>query len=120
MAARVIRRAPSGTLSRLSAQAAHPERFFSTGNVRFSPPNHTSPTSDRETHFGYKTVTEREKQERVAGVFSSVADSYDKMNDLMSLGVHRLWKSVPVALSLSSLCSDASVLSFPETISSLP
>ncbi|KOS23130.1 2-methoxy-6-polyprenyl-1 [Escovopsis weberi] len=49
-------------------------------------------TSDRLTHFGYATVTESEKQERVAGVFTSVAESYDKMNDLMSLGIHRLWK----------------------------
>ncbi|KAJ4175518.1 2-hexaprenyl-6-methoxy-1,4-benzoquinone methyltransferase, partial [Fusarium falciforme] len=46
----------------------------------------------RPTHFGYETVTEGEKQLRVAGVFSSIAESYDKMNDLMSLGIHRLWK----------------------------
>ncbi|KHN99021.1 ubiquinone biosynthesis methyltransferase coq5 [Metarhizium album ARSEF 1941] len=51
-----------------------------------------TPTADRPTHFGYETVTESEKQDRVAGVFSSVAESYDKMNDFMSLGVHRLWK----------------------------
>ncbi|KAG5927825.1 hypothetical protein E4U42_001710 [Claviceps africana] len=51
-----------------------------------------TPTADRETHFGYETVTESEKQQRVAGVFSSVAESYDKMNDFMSLGIHRLWK----------------------------
>lgn len=51
-----------------------------------------TPTADRETHFGYETVTESEKQNRVAGVFSSVAESYDKMNDFMSLGIHRLWK----------------------------
>ncbi|KAM4063158.1 ubiE/COQ5 methyltransferase family protein [Hirsutella rhossiliensis] len=92
MVARGALRSCSNTLSRLSAQAASASRSFSAGHVRFSPPNHTSPTSDRETHFGYRTVTEGEKQERVAGVFHSVADSYDKMNDLMSLGVHRLWK----------------------------
>ncbi|PFH62020.1 hypothetical protein XA68_15456 [Ophiocordyceps unilateralis] len=66
-------------------------RTFSIGAVRLAP-SHPTPTADRETHFGYETVTEGEKQERVAGVFTSVADSYDKMNDLMSLGVHRLWK----------------------------
>jgi 2-methoxy-6-polyprenyl-1,4-benzoquinol methylase len=49
-------------------------------------------TSGRKTHFGFETVDEAEKQGRVAGVFTSVADSYDKMNDFMSLGIHRLWK----------------------------
>jgi demethylmenaquinone methyltransferase / 2-methoxy-6-polyprenyl-1,4-benzoquinol methylase len=44
------------------------------------------------THFGYKEVPTSEKEGLVAGVFSSVAASYDVMNDLMSLGVHRLWK----------------------------
>lgn len=53
-----------------------------------------TPTGNRETHFGYETVTESEKQDRVAGVFTSVAESYDKMNDFMSFGVHRLWKYV--------------------------
>lgn len=52
----------------------------------------SSDTSKRQTHFGYETVTEAEKQEKVAGVFTNVAESYDKMNDLMSMGVHRLWK----------------------------
>lgn len=51
-----------------------------------------TPTGGRETHFGYETVTESEKQDRVAGVFTNVAESYDKMNDFMSFGVHRLWK----------------------------
>ena len=44
------------------------------------------------THFGYQDVPYEEKQERVKGVFDSVAKNYDIMNDLMSLGVHRLWK----------------------------
>ncbi|PHH82528.1 hypothetical protein CDD82_5709 [Ophiocordyceps australis] len=57
----------------------------------------SSSASDRETHFGYQTVSESEKQQRVAGVFSSVAESYDKMNDLMSLGIHRLWKDYLVS-----------------------
>jgi len=44
------------------------------------------------THFGYQEVPITEKARRVAGVFSSVADNYDLMNDLMSFGIHRLWK----------------------------
>ena len=44
------------------------------------------------THFGYETVPEREKAKRVGEVFHSVAQRYDLMNDLMSLGIHRLWK----------------------------
>lgn len=44
------------------------------------------------THFGFETVPEAEKAERVHGVFSSVAARYDLMNDAMSLGIHRLWK----------------------------
>ena len=46
-----------------------------------------------ETHFGFETVPEHEKAKRVRGVFSSVADKYDLMNDLMSAGLHRLWKA---------------------------
>ena len=48
--------------------------------------------SDVTTHFGYKTVAAHEKEELVAGVFHSVAAKYDLMNDLMSFGIHRLWK----------------------------
>ncbi len=44
------------------------------------------------THFGFKTVDEREKAQRVRGVFDAVAPRYDLMNDLMSAGLHRLWK----------------------------
>jgi demethylmenaquinone methyltransferase/2-methoxy-6-polyprenyl-1,4-benzoquinol methylase len=45
------------------------------------------------THFGFETVDEREKARRVRGVFDSVAPKYDLMNDLMSLGLHRIWKA---------------------------
>lgn len=48
--------------------------------------------SDKTTHFGFRTVDEGEKAGLVHGVFSSVASRYDIMNDLMSGGVHRLWK----------------------------
>jgi len=44
------------------------------------------------THFGFKTVPESEKAGRVQGVFTSVASRYDIMNDVMSAGIHRLWK----------------------------
>ena len=46
-----------------------------------------------DTHFGFETVPESEKAQRVKGVFSSVANKYDLMNDLMSGGLHRLWKA---------------------------
>jgi demethylmenaquinone methyltransferase/2-methoxy-6-polyprenyl-1,4-benzoquinol methylase len=47
---------------------------------------------ERTTHFGFREVPESAKDDLVAGVFHSVANKYDLMNDLMSLGVHRLWK----------------------------
>jgi len=49
-------------------------------------------TDDKTTHFGYQEVPVGEKQQRVRAVFDSVATRYDLMNDLMSLGIHRLWK----------------------------
>ncbi len=51
------------------------------------------------THFGYRDVPRGEKESLVAGVFHSVASSYDIMNDLMSMGVHRLWKRFTIELS---------------------
>ncbi|WP_248884720.1 bifunctional demethylmenaquinone methyltransferase/2-methoxy-6-polyprenyl-1,4-benzoquinol methylase UbiE [Acidithiobacillus acidisediminis] len=51
------------------------------------------------THFGYQEVPETEKEGMVRGVFSSVAGRYDLMNDLMSLGVHRLWKRYAIDLA---------------------
>jgi demethylmenaquinone methyltransferase / 2-methoxy-6-polyprenyl-1,4-benzoquinol methylase len=51
------------------------------------------------THFGYETVDESQKASRVRGVFDSVAGKYDIMNDLMSMGLHRLWKAYTVAAS---------------------
>lgn len=51
------------------------------------------------THFGYQQVPPEEKARRVRGVFDSVATRYDLMNDLMSLGIHRLWKRQTLALS---------------------
>jgi len=51
---------------------------------------------DKTTHFGYKQVAESEKAAKVAEVFHSVAAQYDIMNDLMSAGLHRLWKAFTV------------------------
>lgn len=50
--------------------------------------------NDKTTHFGFETVREDEKAGRVQGVFSSVASKYDIMNDVMSVGIHRIWKDM--------------------------
>ncbi|HPE58873.1 MAG TPA: bifunctional demethylmenaquinone methyltransferase/2-methoxy-6-polyprenyl-1,4-benzoquinol methylase UbiE [Thiolinea sp.] len=47
---------------------------------------------EQTTHFGYQEIPVSEKASRVAAVFHSVADKYDVMNDIMSFGIHRLWK----------------------------
>jgi demethylmenaquinone methyltransferase / 2-methoxy-6-polyprenyl-1,4-benzoquinol methylase len=52
--------------------------------------------SDQTTHFGYQEVPESEKARKVEGVFTSVAERYDVMNDLMSGGLHRLWKQFTI------------------------
>jgi len=53
----------------------------------------------KTTHFGFETVDESEKAKKVAGVFTSVASKYDVMNDLMSAGLHRLWKRYAISVS---------------------
>ncbi len=53
----------------------------------------------KQTHFGYRDVDEHEKADLVSDVFNSVASKYDIMNDLMSLGSHRLWKALTVRQS---------------------
>ena len=55
--------------------------------------------SDETTHFGYETVKTGDKVEKVAEVFHSVASKYDMMNDVMSMGVHRLWKRLTIEKS---------------------
>jgi len=64
--------------------------------------------TDNTTHFGYETVDTAEKQGRVREVFDSVASQYDIMNDLMSMGTHRLWKRF--ALSKTGLRPGQSAL----------
>ncbi len=51
------------------------------------------------TDFGFKTVSKNEKADLVADIFNSVADRYDLMNDLMSAGIHRIWKRFTIELS---------------------
>lgn len=55
--------------------------------------------SNDTTHFGYESVSVNEKSARVAQVFDSVADRYDLMNDMMSLGIHRLWKKLTLNMT---------------------
>lgn len=54
---------------------------------------------EKTTHFGFESVAWNEKERKVAEVFHSVAQNYDLMNDLMSLGIHHLWKRFTVELS---------------------
>ena len=56
-------------------------------------------SSEAKTHFGFETVAEAEKAQRVRGVFDAVSSKYDVMNDLMSLGLHRAWKAYTVAVA---------------------
>lgn len=55
--------------------------------------------TEKTTHFGYEHVAESEKVHRVRRVFESVADRYDVMNDLMSAGLHRIWKRFTLSMS---------------------
>ena len=61
-----------------------------------------------DTHFGFQQVDEGQKAGRVRGVFDSVASKYDVMNDLMSMGLHRVWKAYTVAVA--NLCEGDRVL----------
>ncbi|MGD7036857.1 bifunctional demethylmenaquinone methyltransferase/2-methoxy-6-polyprenyl-1,4-benzoquinol methylase UbiE [Methylotuvimicrobium buryatense] len=65
-------------------------------------------TNENTTHFGFKQVAKEEKVQMVRGVFDSVAGKYDIMNDLMSFGIHRVWKRI--AVQLSNVRSGESVL----------
>jgi demethylmenaquinone methyltransferase/2-methoxy-6-polyprenyl-1,4-benzoquinol methylase len=60
---------------------------------------HSGSGDEPTTHFGFSTVAEEEKASRVRGVFDSVASRYNLMNDLMSGGLHRLWKQFTIAQS---------------------
>ncbi|KAI1147704.1 ubiquinone/menaquinone biosynthesis methyltransferase [Nemania diffusa] len=101
-AVRIARReSVAPTCSSHSRLTTTKSRNFSTSTQALRPST-TSPTpthdsnsnaSSRTTHFGFQDgLSESEKTDRVAGVFHSVAESYDRMNDLMSFGWHRIWK----------------------------
>ncbi|NEN74883.1 bifunctional demethylmenaquinone methyltransferase/2-methoxy-6-polyprenyl-1,4-benzoquinol methylase UbiE [Pelistega sp. NLN82] len=57
------------------------------------------PSEQETTHFGFQTVKEGEKAQKVANVFHSVAQRYDVMNDFMSVGLHRIWKVFTIGKS---------------------
>jgi demethylmenaquinone methyltransferase/2-methoxy-6-polyprenyl-1,4-benzoquinol methylase len=71
---------------------------FAPGESHMSDP-HKTHESEPSTHFGYRNVPESQKAERVAEVFHSVAAKYDLMNDVLSGGMHRLWKRFTIELS---------------------
>lgn len=56
-------------------------------------------SEEKTTHFGFQSVPWNEKEKKVGSVFHSVAKNYDLMNDLMSMGIHRLWKRFTIELS---------------------
>jgi demethylmenaquinone methyltransferase/2-methoxy-6-polyprenyl-1,4-benzoquinol methylase len=62
----------------------------------------------KDTSFGFRQIDSREKSKMVGNVFDTVASNYDLMNDLMSFGIHRLWKRV--AIESSSLRENSKVL----------
>lgn len=80
---------PQGQQQTLPGQLSH-----TTGSTA----QPTNPSGET-THFGYQTVRREDKQQKVAEVFHSVASKYDLMNDLMSFGIHRLWKRFAIGLS---------------------
>ncbi|MFL2705190.1 MAG: bifunctional demethylmenaquinone methyltransferase/2-methoxy-6-polyprenyl-1,4-benzoquinol methylase UbiE [Gammaproteobacteria bacterium] len=62
----------------------------------------------KTSHFGFQKINPESKSEKVKEVFDSVAEGYDLMNDLMSFGIHRIWKRV--AVEMSAVRKDSSVL----------
>ena len=63
---------------------------------------------ESKTNFGFQTVGKQDKPEKVKQVFDKVTDNYNLMNDLLSLGIHRLWKKV--AVELAGIRSDSYIL----------
>jgi len=70
-----------------------------TGTIASMERSDSKPEKGKTTHFGYQDVAVEDKTRLVHDVFESVAGKYDLMNDLMSLGVHRLWKRHFIAIS---------------------
>uniref|UniRef100_A0A8C3SXP8 2-methoxy-6-polyprenyl-1,4-benzoquinol methylase, mitochondrial n=2 Tax=Chelydra serpentina TaxID=8475 RepID=A0A8C3SXP8_CHESE len=85
----------AASIGAVVCRALHSRRhgkFLSIGRGLFS--GARCLVAEGETHFGFQTVSETEKGEKVYHVFESVAKKYDIMNDSMSLGIHRLWKDI--------------------------
>ncbi len=105
LARRAGRKRPEAKVRR--ATVRHPERpapgrrtqTASPAGVRIRLYPDLDKTVPKTTHFGYQQVSVDEKANRVAAVFDSVADKYDVMNDLMSVGIHRAWKRFALELS---------------------
>ncbi|KAK6910254.1 ubiquinone biosynthesis methyltransferase [Kwoniella mangroviensis CBS 10435] len=102
----LLRSIPTSAKPRLS-NANIVARCISTsqvvGQVPPSSSSNASTSHGKTTHFGFKEVPEEQKETLVGSVFSSVASSYDVMNDAMSLGIHRLWKDSFVSSLLPRL-----------------
>jgi ubiquinone/menaquinone biosynthesis methyltransferase len=81
----------SRSLSRLRASVTGTRTLSTSASARPGPGD-TPYISGDSTHFGFESVGIEEKEGRVRQVFENVADSYDVMNDLMSGGLHRIWK----------------------------
>ena len=71
-----------------------------------------------KTHFGFEEVNTEDKSKKVGNVFHSVAEEYDLMNDVMSFGMHRLWKRI--LLELSGLTEDSTVLDIASGRADIP
>ncbi|XP_067938812.1 ubiquinone/menaquinone biosynthesis C-methyltransferase UbiE-like isoform X2 [Watersipora subatra] len=86
-----IKRKPPGNVSSLFRLVCTREQSTNHENAGNVVEGHDS-DSIAKTHFGFETVPETEKVEKVYEVFKNVAETYDLMNDVMSVGIHRLWK----------------------------
>ncbi|KAI1942990.1 2-hexaprenyl-6-methoxy-1,4-benzoquinone methyltransferase [Ophidiomyces ophidiicola] len=91
MASRPVWRSLHWSAKRKQVPIKAPYRCFSC-SIQNRAQTKESASNGRTTHFGFETIPESAKESKVGAVFSSVATSYDTMNDLMSLGIHRLWK----------------------------
>lgn len=88
---------PQAPIGSGSGAGIEPGHDSDTGNATGATAGASTGTGTSTTHFGFQSVSESQKQQRVAQVFHSVAGRYDLMNDLMSGGLHRLWKTFTVA-----------------------
>lgn len=80
-----------------TTQLCHSTLYYTTSCLKHQQSinnNNTKSTTSQTTHFGYETIPLDDKINRVGAVFSRVASVYDTMNDVMSLGIHRVWKDI--------------------------